>query len=63
MMANHPNRNWRRVMDAAAEAHLSGYCWPDGGAHVMTPDELREVLRAAFVAGYTAGRDSRAPRS
>ena len=61
-MTNHPNRAWRRAMHTAADAHLAGYRWPEGsGAHVMTPDQLREALRSAYLAGYAAGRLSALP--
>ena len=56
-MSNHPNRTWRRTMHAAADDHLSGYRWPDGGgSHVMSSEELREALRTAYLAGYSDGR-------
>lgn len=58
-MPNHPNRNWRRVMHAAADAHLAGYRWPDGGFQMLTPEQLRELLKTAFIAGYESGRGSR----
>ena len=62
LMTNHPNRNWRRAMHSAADSHLAGYRWPEGsGAHVMTPDQLREALRAAYMAGYADGRLSTMP--
>ena len=49
-------------MRTAADAHLAGYRWPDGsGAHVMTPDQLREALRTAYLAGYADGRLSALP--
>ena len=61
-MTNHPNRNWRRWAQAAADAHLAGYRWPEGsGAHLMTPDQLREALRTAYLAGYTDGRAAALP--
>ena len=53
---NHPNRNWRRAMRSAADAHLARYRWPDGGVQVMTPDQLHQLVRDAFDAGYAAGR-------
>ena len=49
-------------MHAAADAHLAGYRWPDGGgAHVMSSEQLREALRAAYLAGYTDGRAAALP--
>lgn len=55
-MTNHPNRNWRRVMNDAANAYLSRYRWPDEGAQVMTIDQLRNLLHSAFVAGYSTAK-------
>ena len=61
-MANHPNRTWRRAMHVAADTHLAGYRWPDGGgAHVMSSEQLREALRAAYLAGYADGRAAALP--
>ena len=61
-MANHPNRSWRRAMHSAADTHLAGYRWPEGsGVQVMTPAQLREALRAAYLAGYTDGRAAALP--
>ena len=60
-MTAHPNRNWRRVMHDAALAFLDRYRWPADGVQVMTPDQLRELLREAYTTGYMAGRDSCAP--
>lgn len=54
---NHPNRNWRRVMHAAADDHVAGVRGSDSGA--QTPDQIQGLIRAAYVAGYTAGRTSR----
>ena len=49
-------------MHAAADAHLAGYRWPDGGgAHVMSSEQLREALRAAYFAGYADGRAASLP--
>lgn len=56
-MANHPNRNWRRVMHAAADDHVADCCGPESG--VRTPNEIQALVRAAYIAGYTAGRTSR----
>ena len=49
-------------MHTAADAYLSRYRWPEGcGAHVMSSEQLREALRAAYLAGYTDGRLSVLP--
>lgn len=55
-MSNHPNRSWRRVMNIAADAHLARYPWHDSGAYMMTPEQLRESLKTAYIAGYSEGR-------
>ena len=60
-MTNHPNRNWRRAMHAAADAHLARYPWPEGGMHMMTPDQLRDALRTAYLAGYQDCRAATRP--
>ena len=61
-MTNHPRRNWHRAMHGAADAHLAGYRWPEGGGlQVMTPAQLREALRTAYLAGYTDGRAAALP--
>ena len=43
----------------ADDARLTRYRWPDGGAQVMTPDQLRQLLRETYESGYTAGRESK----
>lgn len=55
---NHPNRNWRRTMRAATENFLLGIRWQDGGVHMMTPGEIKQILSSAYQAGYEAGRNS-----
>lgn len=46
-------------MHAAADAYLTRYRWPDGGVQAMTPEQLRELLREAYLAGYRECRDGR----
>ena len=49
-------------MHGAADAPLAGYRWPEGsGLQVMTPAQLREALRTAYLAGYTDGRAAALP--
>ena len=61
-MTNHPNRNWRRAMHTSADAYLSRCRWPEGGGtHVMSSEQLRAALRAAYLAGYTDGRTAALP--
>lgn len=54
-MANHPSRNWRSRMRAAAAQWLSLWRWP-GGATLLTEDQVRTLMRTAYEAGYTDGR-------
>lgn len=57
MSNNHPNRNWRARMRAACDQWLSLWDWRGTmGARLLTDDELRELLRQAYAAGYTDGR-------
>ena len=51
-MTNHPNRNWRRAMHFGADTYLARHPWPEGGVHMMTPEQLRDALRTAYLAGY-----------
>lgn len=49
-------------MNTAAELYLTRYRWPEGsGLQVMTPAQLREALRTAYLAGYTDGRAAALP--
>ena len=58
-MPNHPSRNWRRVAYAAADQYITLLRLPAHGA-VLTTEQLADMLRQAVVAGYDAGRKSRA---
>ena len=57
-MANHPNRNWRKRLDAAADQWLL----TDEAVELAKPEadpvRRRAKLKAAFVFGFTAGRAS-----
>lgn len=56
-MANHPNRNWRARMNNAADQWLAQ--WPmerPVPRRPITDEELRILLRAAYLAGYEDGR-------
>lgn len=46
-------------MHDAATVHVLRYAWPEGGAQVLTPEQLRKLIRDAYIDGYTAGRESR----
>lgn len=64
-MPNHPSRNWRRVAHDAATRQIDalqalGRIPADGAAVLMTREQLLDVIRVNFVAGYDAGRTSRA---
>lgn len=64
-MSNHPNRNWRRRAQAAAEAFLAGPAGEVLAEVPWRPSEalaaIRGRLRQAFLLGYEAGRQDRAP--
>ena len=56
-MTNHPNRNWRRRMQQAADQWLSQFPWrTEPGARMMSESDLREAMRRAYVAGFEDGR-------
>lgn len=57
-MTNHPNRAWRAKMHYACAAYLAEWHWPDAGAGVLMPHQLRDMMRSSYVIGYTAGRES-----
>lgn len=62
-MTNHPNRNWRRRMHDAAASFVKRQAWPDGGDFaLMSLDQVQKLLADSFVAGYSEGRASVAPR-
>ena len=67
-MPNHPNRNWRARLQAAADQWLeSDEAQEITGGPEASPvkrQERREVARAGYVAGFAAGRASnqRPPR-
>lgn len=59
-MTNHPNRNWRARMHAAADQFLES---PEGHEAIGPgpPTEMsarRKAARAGYVSGYEAGRQS-----
>ena len=68
MNNNHPSRNWRARMRAAADQwlhdyrqHGYGYPQPRAGstapaAVLLTPEQLDDLMRAGYVAGYADGR-------
>lgn len=50
-----PVRSEHGEAESAADAYLARYRWPDGGNQFMTVPQLRDLLRAAFMAGYNHG--------
>jgi hypothetical protein len=49
-------------MHAACAEWLARWNWQDQpGARLLTEDQLRELLRAGYLAGYEAGRTQRKP--
>lgn len=59
-MPNHPNRNWRRAANAAADLHLALLKLPADGAALLTTAEVAQLIRDGVIAGFDAGRQSRA---
>ena len=43
--------------DERATAYLARYRWPDEGVQAMTAEQLHELMRCAFVAGFEQGRN------
>ena len=60
-MTNHPNRNWRTRMHAECSGWLVRWDLPADGASLLTPDQLRDLMRQAYLAGYGDGRISAQP--
>lgn len=62
-VANHPNRNWRARMRAAADQWLTTsearVLIEVPVAHGKTDAALRQRIRDAYEAGYADGRKSR----
>jgi hypothetical protein len=62
-MTNHPNRNWRRQMEAAADQWTMT---PECESLIFLPairpvdNAIRAQLREAYLAGYQDGRKSKA---
>jgi len=59
-MTNHPERRqpaWVADAQAVAAERIAATRWPesDDGAHVLTRDELQQVIRDAVVWGYSRG--------
>ncbi len=58
-MTNHPGRKppaWVAHAQAAADQRIAATHWPDGpGAHMLTRDQLAQVIRDAVVYGYREG--------
>lgn len=48
-------------MNDAAIAYVLRRNWPDDGAYVLSPQELRQYVETAFKDGYQAGRESALP--
>jgi hypothetical protein len=56
-VTNHPNRNWRRHMEQAADQWLSRWPWKtEPGMRMLTEDDLRALMRLAYLVGYQDGR-------
>lgn len=62
-MSNHPSRGWRRRAAYAASGYVLRQQWrPDAAIYTLTPDELADAVRAAFLAGFERGREDAAPQ-
>ncbi len=56
---NHPNRNWRTRMHVACAEWLARWNWQgQPGARMLIEDQLRDLLRAGYLAGYEACRQN-----
>ncbi len=58
-MVNHQNRNWRARMQASADQWMSTWALPAGPVGLVTVEQVRQLLRTAYLAGYTDGRKPR----
>lgn len=58
-MTNHPGRrkpSWVADAEAVADARIAAIQWQVGdGAYLVTPAELRQMLREAIISAYGAG--------
>ena len=61
-MTNHPQRGWRTRMHAECAGWLGRYRLPEDGVGMLTPDQLRDVIRETYLRAYQDGRESRTPR-
>jgi hypothetical protein len=48
-------------MNDAVIAYVLRRNWPDDGAYVLSPQELRQYVETAFRDGYLAGRERALP--
>lgn len=62
-MPNHPGRTpaWLRRAQAAATEWIARWRWDQqpGSGWLMTQEQIADVMRRAYLAGYEAGRDDR----
>ena len=58
-MSDHKSRNWQRLAHARCDQWLLRWRWPEDGAQLIAPDDLRKLLREAFMAGYRSGRENK----
>ncbi len=58
-MTNHPNRRpprWLADAQTLADQRIAATRWPDGdGVHVLTRDQLAQVIRDAVIYGFAEG--------
>lgn len=58
-MSDHKSRNWQRLAHDRCDQWLLRWRWPEDGVGVLTPGDLRKLMREAYVAGYRSGREKK----
>ncbi len=66
-MTIHPGRKppaWMADAQAAADRRIEATRWPDtNGMHLLTREQLAQVIRDAVVWGYGRGRTEKASKT
>ena len=57
-MADHAKRNWQRLAHDRCDQWLLRWRWLEGGAQLLTIEQLRKILSEAYIQGYRDGRGS-----
>ena len=58
-MTDHAKRNWQRLAHDRCDQWLLRWRWPEGGTQLLTIDQLRKIMREAYMLGYRDGRGSK----